>query len=134
MKLGWSLKKKKKVITLCEARFPSFELGNDEKRAPQMVMTFFFFLEITPISCIKWKCTPVPRHPNLKPHLSVPLLTKQKLIRPKNFVTSKFAIRCPDFSFSKYGNPNINARHINSNLKQEKHFAEKSAVRFPGVK
>ena len=115
--LGDLQKKKKKVTPVCEAGFPAFGLENGNKRGLQKVMTFFFFLEITPISCNVSKSTPVRRHPSLKPQPSVPLLTNQKLNRPKNFVSLQFAIRCPDFSFQKYGNPMIKTSSSNLSTK-----------------
>ena len=66
------ISKKKKGHHLLQSTF--FVISKPKCRNTCFVDDCDLFLEITQNSCNVWRSTPVPRHSNLKPHLTVPLL------------------------------------------------------------
>ena len=107
-KIGVISKKKKKVHACSVTTFTHFWAWKWHKTwNNRRWLFFFFFLEIAPTFVFGFRSAPLPRQSSLQPHLTVPLLMKKNVGGAINFVSWKFVIQCPDFCFSKYGNPTL---------------------------
>ena len=78
-----------------------------EVTADDFFFFFFFFLEITPIFVLGIR-TASTMKPATASHC--PAFYKKNVGGAINFVSWKFVIQCPDFCFTKYGNPTIGTR------------------------